>query len=116
MCRDRWESLRATEGWAAFQHHSLLRTTITVYPPSHVDLNNQCIPQIQVSVVQGAFFTVVPSHAKSHFVPRWYAGDIYGMSASTPQTVQFPEQPSLTDPTVYNLYISGDYEVSLLIF
>ncbi|KAK7693141.1 hypothetical protein QCA50_002707 [Cerrena zonata] len=109
----RWESLRATEGWAAFQHHTLLRTVITVSPPSGSDIDPKYIPELQVSVVQGSFFTVLPSHVGPGFVPAWYAGNIYDLSGSMPQTVQLPEQPSLTTSTTYYLYISGDYEIRL---
>ena len=45
--------------------------------------------------------------------PEWRAGNIYAMGRSPPNTVDFPILPSLDSPTTYELFLSGDYEVSL---
>ncbi|KAH8102881.1 hypothetical protein BXZ70DRAFT_1006072 [Cristinia sonorae] len=107
----RWSYLRASEGWAALQHHSLLRSTITVYPPS---ASTAVPPRLLVSLDQGSFFTVKPSISDSDtFTPRWYSGNIYLMGAAPPQSVDLPAPPSTSEPTTYELFISGDYEIRL---
>lgn len=47
-------------------------------------------------------------------VPEWYAGNIYDMQRGTPQSVRLPVPPSRTEPTVYDVFVSGDYEVRAL--
>jgi hypothetical protein len=116
----RWAQLRATEGWAALQHHALIRTELTVYPPTSRDASkppseshhNPALPQLRVNLIQGAYFTILPvnqsqSRSESEFdsdvkdenniVPRWYSGNIYALtptSASDPQVLPFPQVPS----------------------
>jgi len=107
----RWASLRATEGWAALQHHTVLRTTVTVHPPSSAVIEP---PTLLVSLTQGSFFTVRPSElAEVESIPRWYTGNIYAMTAAPPQSVDFPVAPSTSGPTTYDLFVSGDYEIRL---
>ena len=104
--------MRATEGWAALQHHSVLHTSITVHPPSKQPYSH---PHLLVDVQQGSFFTVRPSEKSGHlsgsYVPRWHAGNIYALDASPPHSIPLPSPPSATEPTVYDLFVSGDYEV-----
>ncbi|KAI0371785.1 hypothetical protein BV20DRAFT_1066969 [Pilatotrama ljubarskyi] len=113
----RWESLRATEGWAALQHHSVLRSTLTVYPPAQAEKLSAYPPRLLVDLVQGSFFTVLPANAEVlsdvTVVPEWHAGNIYAMSRSPKNSVVLPEPPSRTSPTTYNIFISGDYEIRL---
>ena len=111
---NRWSSLRASEGWAALQHHSVLKTKLTVYPPEG-DIESD-IPRVLVSLSQGSFFTVVPEHVSrsTQFSPRWYTGNIYEMNRAPPQAVDLPAIPSRSEPTTYHLIVSGDYEVRLL--
>ena len=60
----------------------------------------------------GSFFTIVPTdEQKRHCVPEWYSGNIYNVDCAPPHLVNFPTVPSAVSPTVYHLYISGDYEV-----
>jgi len=115
----RWATLRATEGWAALQHHSVLKASITVYPPSGDTLSAQVPPQLHVQLVQGSFFTVLPSNTSEDtqsepFVPKWYSGNIYEMEQAPPQILDFPILPSTTSPTTYDIFVSGDYEVNSL--
>ncbi|OBZ75861.1 hypothetical protein A0H81_04588 [Grifola frondosa] len=113
----RWQSLRATEGWAAVQHHSVLHTTFTVYPPStHTDFTPE-IPQLLVDLLQGSFFTILPSEDNRRpgepVMPEWYAGNVYAMGRATPQAISLPSPPSRMSPTTYDLFVSGDYEIRL---
>ncbi|KAH9951491.1 hypothetical protein B0H21DRAFT_818527 [Amylocystis lapponica] len=110
----RWSSLREYEGWAALQYHSVLRTKVTVYPPSGPPEASISPPHLLVDILQGSFFTVLPSEPKeSVIVPTWYAGNIYALERSPPQTVILPIPPSETSPTSYDLFVSGDYEIRL---
>ncbi|PCH38714.1 hypothetical protein WOLCODRAFT_97559 [Wolfiporia cocos MD-104 SS10] len=112
----RWSSLRATEGWAALQSHSVLHTTITIYPPPSQDGQSANPPKLLVDLLQGSFFTVLPpkNHESTEgVVPTWYAGNIYAMDRAPPQVVPLPRDPSATEPTAYDLFVSGDYEIRL---
>lgn len=109
----RWDSLRATEGWAALQHHSLLRTTFTIYPPAGAaQAPHLPPPRLSVTSLQGSYFTVrPPTDAAAEYVPEWHMGNIYAMGAAPPNTVELPTRPSSIAPTTYELVVSGDYEV-----
>ncbi|KAH9004981.1 hypothetical protein EDB86DRAFT_3037142 [Lactarius hatsudake] len=112
----RWASLRATEGWAALQHHVILRTTLTVLPPrSYSDSQTPpTIPNLLLRIKKGSFFTLVPTDVEDHvFIPEWYSGNIYEVDHAPSHLVRFPTVPSPVSPTVYHLYISGDYEIRL---
>ncbi|KAH9901635.1 hypothetical protein C8Q73DRAFT_678452 [Cubamyces lactineus] len=112
----RWEALRATEGWAALQHHSVLRSTVTVYPPTTRG-DSEKPPRLLVDLEQGSFFTVVPeSPVKAQddaIVPEWHAGNIYAMGRSPANIVSLPVAPSTSEPTTYSIFVSGDYEIRL---
>lgn len=106
----RWKSLRATEGWAALQHHAILHSTLTVFPPSSAPLASPIPPpSILVQLKQASYFTVLPKKTKPQ--PKWYAGNIYAMERAPPRIVSLPSEPSLTEATEYDLFVSGDYEV-----
>ncbi|KAA1474811.1 alpha/beta-hydrolase, partial [Dentipellis sp. KUC8613] len=108
----RWNALRATEGWAALQHHSVLHTTLTVHPPD----NASQAPQLLFDLKQGTFFTILPrlpNNGLSELAPEWYTGNVYNMERSLPQPVWLPSPPSLNSSTVYDVYVSGDYEIRL---
>ncbi|KAH9946364.1 uncharacterized protein BXZ73DRAFT_37690 [Epithele typhae] len=107
----RWDSLRATEGWAALQHHSLLRTTLTVHPPSSAVSRTE--PRLLVNLLQGSLFTIRPSSDYAGFVPEWHAGNIYMIHRAAPNTISLPVPPSLDSPTTYDFFLSGDYEIRL---
>jgi hypothetical protein len=51
---------------------------------------------------------------RSSWVPEWFSGNIYDMERALPQVVKFPVLPLSTEPTKYDIYVSGDYEVLLL--
>jgi len=107
-----WASLRATEGWAALQHHVVLRTTLTVLPPRSSPQVPPAVPNILVELRGGSFFTLVPADEhRRDFVPEWYSGNIYQVDCAPPHLVNLPTVPSAVSPTVYHLYVSGDYEV-----
>jgi hypothetical protein len=113
-----WASLRATEGWAALQHHAVLRTTLTVLPPRSGLVDPEApptVPNILVELKGGSFFALVPADVewkkRRDFVPEWYSGNIYNVDCAPPHLVNLPTVPSAVSPTVYHLYVSGDYEV-----
>ncbi|KAI0670663.1 hypothetical protein C8Q78DRAFT_1070204 [Trametes maxima] len=109
----RWESLRTTEGWAALQHHSVLRSTVTVYPPPQLTSAPASVPRLLVKLIQGSFFTVLPSQRQNSSVPIWHAGNIYALGRSPPNAVSLPAPPSSDQPTTYDIFVSGDYEIRL---
>jgi hypothetical protein len=110
-----WAFLRATEGWAALQHHAVLRTTLTVHPPCSDSQPPPAVPNFLVELNGGSFFTLVPADVewkqRHDFVPEWYSGNIYKVDCAPPHLVNLPTVPSAVSPTVYHLYVSGDYEV-----
>ncbi|KAK2467077.1 hypothetical protein APHAL10511_001335 [Amanita phalloides] len=111
----RWASLRATEGWAALQHHAVLKTRLTIYPPSEA-LPGDPLSSILIHLKQASFFTILPcfeDKPHSMFTPVWYQGDIYNSENAAPQTVRLPVPPSLDVPTTYDIFVSGDYEIRL---
>ncbi|KAM5531823.1 hypothetical protein V8D89_014522 [Ganoderma adspersum] len=109
----RWASLRATEGWAALQHHSVLRSTFIVNPPSTPHGRSE--PHLLVNLLQGSFFTILPSPDAMYeaFVPEWHAGNVYALGKAPPNVVRLPHPPSLDSPTTYQIVVSGDYEIRL---
>ncbi|KAI0807549.1 hypothetical protein C8Q74DRAFT_1363040 [Fomes fomentarius] len=115
----RWESLRATEGWAALQHHSLLRSTLTLYPPStSAHTQRRPVPRLAVNLNQGSFFAIRPqlqtvANKDDISIPEWHSGNIYALARSPPNFVDLPSPPSLDSPTTYDLVVSGDYEIRL---
>lgn len=73
-------------------------------------------PYLLVDLLQGSFFTILPATKDGNAslilnAPEWYAGNIYAMGNAPPQAVILPEAPSITLPTTYDLFVSGDYEV-----
>ncbi|KAJ7090213.1 hypothetical protein B0H15DRAFT_779111 [Mycena belliarum] len=112
----RWSDLRATEGWAALQHHAVLHTTITLFPPSKH--NPESVPpRLLVQLIQGSYITIVPaSHSQVLSPPEWHAGNIYAMERTLPRAIDLPSPPSLTSPTTYHAFVSGDYEAGIRLF
>ncbi|PFH45661.1 hypothetical protein AMATHDRAFT_200381 [Amanita thiersii Skay4041] len=109
----RWASLRSTEGWAALQHHAVLKTRLTIYPPNPP----RPAPNLLIQLVQGSHFAVLPVHDDNVSIsmptPTWYQGNIYDLNHALPQPVELPIPPFSDRPTNYDLYISGDYEIRL---
>jgi len=112
----RWQSLRATEGWAALQYHAVLHTCLTVYPPASPS-DPPLVPHLLVRLSQGSYFTILPSAGnsieRSSWAPEWYSGNIYDIERALPQVVNLPIPPLSTNPTKYEIYLSGDYEIRL---
>jgi len=109
-----WSRIRQTEGWAGLQHHSVLHTALTIAPPIDPDHNGSSVPPcLHVNLIQGSFFTILPKSGGSG-VPKWYSGNIYSMERSHPRIIDLPSTPSLTSPTSYDVFVSGDYEASSL--
>ncbi|KXN90500.1 hypothetical protein AN958_04172 [Leucoagaricus sp. SymC.cos] len=109
----RWESLRATEGWAALQHHAVLRGSMILIPPDKTTSN--AAPRVLVQLKQGSYFTILPVNGREEntFTPEWYAGNIYDMERALPRVINLPTVPDPTKPTQYDMFISGDYEIRL---
>ena len=113
----RWSALRATEGWASLQYHSVLRTSITIFPPLEIGRSMQGSPRLHVRLVQGSFFCVFPTMASGDvqsepLVPKWHSGNIYNLEQAPPQIIDLPAPPSIVAPTTYDIFVSGDYEVT----
>ncbi|KAF9452861.1 hypothetical protein P691DRAFT_721023 [Macrolepiota fuliginosa MF-IS2] len=110
----RWENLRRTEGWAALQHHAILRGTITLEPPPTATSE---VPPVRllVHLKQGSYFTILPADVtdRKDLIPEWYAGNIYDMERALPREVYLPTIPNSTISTNYDIFISGDYEIRL---
>ncbi|KAF7778870.1 hypothetical protein Agabi119p4_3215 [Agaricus bisporus var. burnettii] len=105
----RWGSLRRTEGWAALQHHALLRGTLVVTPPAEAAPGSSP-PRILVQLKQGSYFCILPIKP-SGMVPEWYAGNIYDLERALPRMVDLPLPPDPTATSRYDIFISGEYEI-----
>jgi hypothetical protein len=109
-----WSRIRQTEGWAGLQHHSVLHTVLTISPPADPDSNGSSVPpRLHANLMQGSFFAIMPRSGGNR-VPKWYSGNIYSMERSLPRIIDLPSTPSLASPTSYDVFVSGDYEVSAL--
>ncbi|KAJ7043274.1 hypothetical protein C8F04DRAFT_1074310 [Mycena alexandri] len=110
----RWTDLRATEGWAALQHHAVLHTNLTIYPPPGANGASPA-PRLLVQLIQGSYITIVPASvgSVSSSPPEWHAGNIYEMERTLPRAIELPTPPSSTGPTTYHVFVSGDYEIRL---
>ena len=93
---------------------------MTVYPPANNAGSSSSVPRLSISLVQGSFFSIMPiledKASAEDITPQWYAGNIYDMGAAPPQIVDFPIPPSLSGPTTYDIFVSGDYEVRQTVF
>ncbi|EJD02092.1 uncharacterized protein FOMMEDRAFT_157287 [Fomitiporia mediterranea MF3/22] len=107
----RWEKIRATEGWAGLQFHSVLRAPLTFLPPRTKN-PRPLQPKLRVELTQGSFFTILPREATGVH-PEWHPGNIYGMAHAAPNTVELPGVLNPDKPTTFDFYISGDYEIRL---
>ncbi|KAJ7756820.1 hypothetical protein DFH07DRAFT_473596 [Mycena maculata] len=108
----RWNDLRATEGWAALQHHAVLHTNLTLHPPHNSDASP--VPRLLVQLIQGSYIAIIPeSDSPLSSPPEWHAGNIYAMERTLPRAIQLPSPPSATGPTTYHVFVSGDYEIRL---
>ncbi|KAJ7871501.1 hypothetical protein B0H14DRAFT_3570057 [Mycena olivaceomarginata] len=107
----RWSDLRATEGWAALQHHALLHTTLTLHPPTTG--SNEAPPRLLVQLVQGAYIAIIPSGSEASLEPEWHAGNIYELPRTLPRAIELPTPPTTTSSTTYHVFVSGDYEIRL---
>jgi hypothetical protein len=90
----------------------LLHAQLTIYPPANADAGSA--PPLLVELTQGSHFAILPTANGETQKPtvEWNAGNIYAMERALPKVVPLPTQPSPIEPTTYNIYISGDYEVN----
>lgn len=64
---------------------------------------------------RGSYFTLRPRRSDvSSFVPEWYAGNIYDMERALPHALTLSSPVSFTEPTEFDLFVSGDYEACLV--
>ncbi|KAG8710352.1 hypothetical protein FRC08_017273 [Ceratobasidium sp. 394] len=88
----RWESIRATEGWAGLQHHVLLHTTMRIDPSSLTgDLGGATPTYLLLSAIQCSHVAVLDM-SLSPTVPRWHTGNIYA----------YPDAPAIRIPLIFN--------------
>ncbi|KZT44181.1 hypothetical protein SISSUDRAFT_1068603 [Sistotremastrum suecicum HHB10207 ss-3] len=109
----RWETLRATEGWAAFQHHSVLRARLSLSPPTGG--LRVSAPNLKVDLSQGSYFAILPSNSdgfEHEGVPEWHSGNIYATEMVPSNTIRFSALP-WNETSVFDVFISGDYEIRL---
>ncbi|KAG2149291.1 hypothetical protein DEU56DRAFT_869477 [Suillus clintonianus] len=111
----RWEQLRATEGWAALQHHNVLRTHLTVYPPDSKQEMTEADPRLHVECLQGAYFSILPGDETTWttHVPEWHMGNVYALERAPVQFVSLPMSPSRAKATRYQVVLCGPYEIRL---
>ncbi|KAG9079401.1 hypothetical protein FS749_008552 [Ceratobasidium sp. UAMH 11750] len=88
----RWESIRATEGWAGLQHHVLLHATVRIDPSSFTGgLDNATPTYLLLSAIQCSHVAVLDM-SLSPTVPRWHTGNIYA----------YPDAPIIRIPLFFN--------------
>lgn len=111
----RWEQLRATEGWAALQHHNVLRTYLTVYPPDFKQERTEVDPRLRVECLQGAYFSILPGDetAWATHVSEWHMGNVYALERAPVQFVSLPMSPCRAKATRYQVVLCGPYEIRL---
>ncbi|OAX43816.1 hypothetical protein K503DRAFT_730813 [Rhizopogon vinicolor AM-OR11-026] len=112
----RWEQLRATEGWAALQHHNVLRTYFTLYPPdSEQKMTQEIDPRLRVECLQGAYFSILPGDETvwATHIPEWHMGNVYALERAPVQLVSLPTSPSRDRATRYQVVLGGPYEIRL---
>ena len=78
-------------------------------PPAKAG-SEAAVPRILVQLKQGSYFTILPID-ETRRTPEWYLGNIYDMEQVLPRVVDLPTSPDPTNPTEYEIFISGDYEV-----
>ena len=107
-----WSRIRQTEGWAGLQHHCVLHTILTIFPPTNLDRDSSSAsPHLHVNLVQGSFIAILPRSCGNRVTPGWHSGNIYSMERSLSRIIDLPSTPSLTSSTAYDVFVSGDYEV-----
>lgn len=90
---------------------------MTIHPPETG--YGSLPPKLHIDLKQGSYFALVPRCDNEHeraseserFVPEWHAGNIYDLSRAHPSTVNLPGNLSIDKIIVYDLFVSGDYEV-----
>ncbi|KAG9003012.1 hypothetical protein FRB93_011299 [Tulasnella sp. JGI-2019a] len=115
----RWASIRETQGWASLQHHSILRSTITISPSNIKTVTDRvqrptAPHSLAISVKLGSFFAILPrgQGLKLGEDVAWYPGDIYGLGGP-PHLIPLPTNLSLSSPFICDIFISVDYEIRL---
>jgi hypothetical protein len=67
-----------------------------------------------VDLKRGSYFAIRPRNTDiSTFVPEWCAGNIYDMERAVSHAVALSSDLSFTEPTTFDLFVSGDYEARL---
>jgi len=108
-----WRQLRLSQGWAGLQHHALLHSELTIYPPLQGEAEVLCPPLLVTDVRQVSFFSIVPDNFPANYTPKWHTGNIYNLPGSPAQLVELPTPPSRFQATKYHVFASADYEIRL---
>ncbi|KAH7320546.1 hypothetical protein B0J17DRAFT_685121 [Rhizoctonia solani] len=120
----RWESIRATEGWAGLQHHALLHTKIRLIPPQpHATFFALRPTYLVLSASQCSYIAVFGPKEES-LTPRWYTCNIYDHAGMPP--IRVPLKPhlgsylarrdsvgSILETIELDVLVSLDYEIRL---
>ncbi|KAG0694664.1 hypothetical protein DFH29DRAFT_761566, partial [Suillus ampliporus] len=108
--------LRATEGWAALQHHNVLRTYFTVYPPdSNQEMTEEVDPRLHAECLQGAYFSILPGDETvwTKHVPEWHMGNVYALECAPIQFISLLMSPCRDKVTRYQVLLCPSYEVKI---
>lgn len=106
----RWKDLRTTEGWSILQHHALLHTEVQITPPK--DPTQAVIPPLlTANVVQASFFRLCVRGGTCR--SPWQNGNVYAMPSIPNQIIPYPAEVTINQTTVFDLYVSGDFEIRL---
>jgi len=109
----RWSYMRATQGWAGLQHHSLVHSTLTISPPKEEGRLINRPHHLLIDVKQASWFCLRERGAESlGGRVSWHYGNIYQL-AGPHQTIRLPSNISISHLTVFDLWISADYEIRL---
>lgn len=87
---------------------------MTLFPPTSTEASTFHVdPRILVDLKQGSYFALRPKECAAEYVHRWFAGNIYDLERSLPVCVELPASTPSSDRLEYELFVSGDYEVTI---
>lgn len=98
-----WDQLRRTEGWAALQYSTLLRTELYIGNGDTKDSKDSSLA-VEFDLTQAHAYAIVPKNRSASSIVEWHTGDIYGYSMA------LPDFPSRLTSAVHDLE-PGEYWV-----
>lgn len=111
---DRWDQLRSDHGWAALQHQSVLRTSLSI--PS---IPGRKATPILIDVSQGTEFALIPRDTESTTPTIRYTGDVYAYATTPSGTLETNGSTSnfarslAMKPGGYTLLARAMYEIRM---